>query len=88
MNGFQDTLSVITALVAVAEFNRFVFSGGRPGRHLGYARSPAIQCHAHFDHGISPGVENFQRIHTLYFRHKSPSYEFQDFIQPNLSAAQ
>ena len=69
LNGLQHAFSAITPLVAVAQFERFVFAGRGSGRNGCTADSPACGSYFHFNRRISSRVEDFPCMNTDNLSH-------------------
>ena len=57
-NGLQHTLTAVTSLIAVAQFQRLVDAGGGPGGDSGPPPGSSHQHHLHFNSGVPPRIQN------------------------------
>ena len=60
-----------TFLVAVAEFDGFVFAGAGAAGHRRAPKRAAAQRHVHFHRWITARIEDFTRLDVLNVRHKN-----------------
>ena len=58
-NGLEHAFAEEARLVAVAEFDGFVFAGGGAGGNRGAADRAAFEVHVNFDGGIAAGIDHF-----------------------------
>ena len=66
---FQDAFAEITALVAIAQLQCFVFASTGA---TGYRRAPkcaALELHIHFNGWITTGIENLAGLNLSNFSH-------------------
>ena len=59
LNGFEHAFSAVAGLVAVAEFDSFVFAGGGTGRNGGAADGATFEVDVNFDGRIAAGIDHF-----------------------------
>ena len=59
LDGVEHAFAQVVLLVAVAQFDGFVFASGRAGGDGGAAHGPAGEGYVGFDGGISAGIEDF-----------------------------
>ena len=64
-DGLADALAEVTLLVAVAQFDGFVFAGAGAGGHGRAADRAAGQRHVHFHGRITARIEDFARLNVL-----------------------
>jgi hypothetical protein len=69
IDGLQDALAAITALVAVAQLDRLMLAGRGAGRHRRAARCAAFQLDIDLDGRVAARVQNFPRHDVLNTAH-------------------
>ena len=68
-DGFLHAFAAESFLVAVAEFDGFVFAGAGAAGHGRTAGRAAFERHVHLNGGISARVEDLARLEVLNFCH-------------------
>ena len=69
LDGLENTLSSVSRLVAVSQFEGFVLAGGSAGRNDGASANAVIEMDFDFDSRISAGIQNFTTMNILNLCH-------------------
>ena len=73
LDRLEHALAAVTLLVAVAQFKRLVFAGGRPRRNCRRPGRTGFQLDLHLDGGVAAGVQNLSGVDLSDFRHDNTS---------------
>ena len=76
LDRLQHALAEVTALVAVAQLDRFARAGRGARGHGGAAHHARFQQHIAFDGGVAAAVENFPADDVNNGAHSDVSYKF------------
>ena len=72
LDGLEDALAEVAALVAVAQLDGFVLAGGGAAGNGGAAHGSAVEDDVDFDGGIAAGVEDFACVDRDDLGHVAP----------------
>ena len=70
LDGLGDAFAEVALLVAVAQFEGFVFAGAGARGHRRAAHRAAGQDHVNFHRGVTARIEDFTRLYVMDCAHK------------------
>ncbi len=79
-DGFQNAFAEITALVAIAQFQRFALAGGGAARYRGAAHDAAFQVNFDFNGWIAARIKNFTGINVDDLTHDFCPLTFEEWL--------
>ncbi len=73
IDGFQHAFAGVAALVAVAQFQRFVFAGRGAAGNGGAPAGAAFEDDIGFNGRIAAGIKNFAGKNQFNLSHRNPA---------------